>query len=120
MITSTIQGTNKTYQVVNGTAYDHRTPADLIRILERVREDRTRIHLYYGDTDTGRMWEEGTQKERGTIGRSTGIYKIPLLVRTSRSMGGEAILDYCILQLSESRGGKVLWRHPAYQKVLTG
>jgi len=111
---------NKTYQVINDTWYDCRTPADLIKVLERVRQDHTRIHLYYGDTDTGRVWEEGTQKEMGTLGRSMGPIKIPLLIRTSRSMGGEAILDHCILQIRKSpisRSGELLYQHPALTRL---
>jgi len=99
----------KEYKVVNGTYYDKRTPDDLVSVLESVRQKKERVVLVYGNVETGEVWESATT-ERGTIGRSTGSEKIPLLVRTSRSLGGEAILDYCILQVLKSRGGEIIYQ----------
>jgi hypothetical protein len=98
----------KHYQVVNGTSYDARTPQAVIDILERSRETKLRLAILYGNTETKEVWHDATPN-RGHIGRSTGEVKIPLLVRTRRSMGGEAVLDYCIIQIRESKGGKVLY-----------
>lgn len=98
----------KRYKVVNGTSYDERTPDEVIRILERSRKEKLRLRLFYGDTETGKVWEDATPN-RGHIGRSTGDIKIPLLVRTSRSAGGEAVLDHCIVKITESRGGNQLY-----------
>ena len=100
---------DKQYNVVNDTAYDSRTPTDLVALLERLRQNKTRCVFVYGNVETGVPWGESTL-DRGTIGRSMGSYKIPLLIRTSRSMGGEGILDHCILQVRESKGGKVLYQ----------
>lgn len=107
----------KKYREHNGTSYDNRTPMSLILILEEIRSRGTRIRLMYGDVITGKMWDEGIQ-ERGTIGRSTGSVKIPLLIKTSRSFGGGGILDHCILQVRESKGGRVLWTHDAHTRYL--
>ena len=104
----------KTYKVVGGTSYDVRTPDSLVELLEKCRVARKRVRLTYGSTDTGVSWAEGIPF-RGYIGRSTGDSKIPLLVANSRSTGGEAILDYCIIQVVESAGGKVLWTHPNFR-----
>jgi len=90
-------------------AFDPRTPDDLCALLCSLNHTRARVVLVYGDVETGEMWESATP-ERGRIGRSTGTSKIPLLVRTSRSFGGEAVLDHCILQMRESQGGKVLYQ----------
>jgi len=106
----------KTYKVVNGTHYDSRTPDDLITLLESIRATRKRVRLIIGDTTTGKVWESATP-DRGRIGRSTGPQHIPLLVRTSRSLGGEGILDYCILQVRESVGGRPIWTHPSYKEA---
>ena len=96
------------YQVVNGTYYHISTPNDLINKLEAIRNNRQRVILYYGNVETGEFWESATP-ERGTIGRSMGPVKIPLLIRTYRSYGGEGILDHCILKIIESIGGRVIY-----------
>lgn len=50
----------------------------------------------------------------GTVGRSTGKVKIPLLVHNSRSMGGGGILTHCIIGIRLSRkdrDGKYQWMY---------
>lgn len=107
----------KAHEIVGGTYYHVETPAGLIALLERVRQDRTqRVLIILGDTATGIPWEE--EPERGYIGRSIGPHKMPLLIKTNRSLGGGTVLDHCILQVRESRGGKVLWTHPSYRALL--
>jgi len=92
-------------------SFDERTPDHLCQLLARLNVSRERVLLVYGDVETGAIWKSATP-ERGRIGRSTGPRKIPLLVRTSRSMGGEAILDDSILEVRESVGGKVIYTRP--------
>ncbi len=43
-----------------------------------------------------------------------GPVKVPLILPLSRSIGGGAILDHCIVRIRHSSGGKVLWQHPKY------
>lgn len=97
------------YKVVNDTAYHLNTPDDLIAVMERCRKDRTRVRITYGDVATGTPWDSYAL-DVGRIGRSTGSRKIPILVHNARSMGGGGILTDCILQVRESRGGKVLYK----------
>ena len=85
----------KTYKVVNGTSYDARTPDQVIGILEKARLERIRLHVSLGYTDgpsVGLDWLEEFDSH-GYIGRSTGSIKVPLLIATSRSTGGGALLD---------------------------
>ena len=99
---------------VNGTTYHKDTPAEVIRILEAYRGDRTkRLRLAYGDTETGRDWGE-TNDVEGYIGRSTGTQKIPLLIHSLRSTGGPAILGHCIVRIQLAKGKRELYRHPKY------
>ena len=97
------------YKEVGGTFYKKNTPMKLIEVLERVREDRTRIVVDYGDIKTGRSWGE-VNDIKGYIGRSTGEIKIPLLVFNSRSMGGGALLDNCILSIKTTKGSRTLYK----------
>jgi hypothetical protein len=106
----------KRYKVVDGTSYDERTSDEVIKILERSRKERFRLCLFYGDTETGKVWDDATPN-RGHIGRGRGDIKIPLLIRTRKSEGGEGVLDHCIVKITESRGGKELYNLLA-QKML--
>lgn len=103
----------KTYQTTNGTFYDQRTPDGVIRVLERARLNRTRLHISLGDRETGRDSLEEFEAH-GYVGRSMGPIKAPLLIANHRSLGGGAILDHCIVRIRESAGGSVLYQHPKY------
>jgi hypothetical protein len=98
--------------IVNGTTYNDKTPRAVVDILERARQSRERICIRYGDTETGRDW--GDPRMCGRVGRSTGAVKIPLLIKTSRSTGGEGLLEHVIIRITGS-GGQVLYEHPKYQ-----
>jgi hypothetical protein len=102
------------YNVVNGTSYHIRTKKEIIDVLEQCRKNRTRIVVDYGDTVTGKSWNE----ENDTIGyvsRSNGNTKIPILVFNNRSTGGGALMDHCIVKISTTKGKKVLYIHYSYQ-----
>jgi hypothetical protein len=101
------------YQVVNGTSYHAETPAAVIEILERARQNRTRLHVSYGDRTSGLDWLEEFDAH-GYVGRSMGPVKVPLLIANRRSMGGGAMLDHCIVRIRASAGGRVLYQHPTY------
>jgi len=101
------------YQVVDGTAYPVGAEKAVIAILEDVRKRKTRITLSYGDTKTGRDWLEENDVT-GTMGRSTGIYKIPILLYNERSIGGGGILVGSIVRIRTALGKMVLYQHPKY------
>lgn len=112
-----LPSSEKSYNVVNGTAYDTRTPETVVRILEQCRANRTRIQLHYGDTEilAGRDWHEENDTT-GRVSRSTGTIKIPILVHNARSTGGGAILDHCIVGIrTTGKNGRWLYKHPQYR-----
>lgn len=94
-----------------GTCYHADTDHKLIEYLETYRERNTRIRFFYGDTETGLDWNEENDTI-GTIGRSTGNIKIPILLKTANSSGGGAILDNCIVRLTVDK--VTVWKHPLY------
>lgn len=93
--------------IVNGTTYHDSTPKAVINILEDARASGKRIRIYYGDSKTGDIWPDLPMC--GTVNRSMGPTKIPLLIKTSRSFGGEGILDHCILKIETSPADRVLY-----------
>lgn len=104
----------KDYKEFNGVSYDISTNQSVVNVLDTCARNRTRIKLDYGDAETGESWGD-LHDIYGYVGRSTGNIKIPLLVYNSRSIGGGHILDHCIIQIKESKGGKILYQHPSYK-----
>lgn len=96
----------------SGTYYHVETPRAVIDSLERAMDTGARLRLFVGDPKTGRDWCEEFEV-CGTVGRSMGPIKIPLLIKTPRSTGGGAIMDDNILRIM---CGRCEWyRHPKYQ-----
>jgi hypothetical protein len=91
------------YKVYQGTAYHAETPDEVVSILDRALNNHrnTRLRIHYGDPKTGKAWGD---VETGYIGRSTGSIKIPLLIKTTRSLGGGGLLDHCIIKIEEKIG----------------
>lgn len=104
-------GNNIQYKTVNGTSYNAKASDEIISILENARQYNKRVRLFYGNTETGRDWME-VYDTMGTIGRSYGEVKIPLLIKNSRSIGGSAILEDCIVKITIDK--KVVYQHENY------
>lgn len=103
---------------MNETHFHESTPEVVREWLEVARLSyraglNYRIRLVYGDVATGKSWGEEHDVE-GYVGRSTGDQPIPILLHNSRSSGGGAILDHCIVRILKT-DGRVLYQHPTYQ-----
>lgn len=99
-------------EVESGTCFHQGTPEAIVDRLEDARINRYRIRLFLGDPKTGRDWGEENDVI-GYVARSTGTIKIPLLIHNSRSMGGGAILDECIIKIMVGR--RTVYQAPGYQ-----
>lgn len=95
-----------------GTWFDPDTHPEVKRQLELAMKGGYRLRIEYGDRDTGQAWSD--RPEAGTISRSMGPMKVPLLIRRAGSYGGDAISDASIVKISETPGGRLLWQHPTY------
>lgn len=93
------------------TRYHTETPERVKVLLERYINTDNRVRLFYGDQETGEYWGDEFDVT-GTIGRSTGLRPIPLLIANRRSTGGGAILDHCIVRMLVN--GAEVYRHPNY------
>ena len=103
----------KKHKVCDGTWYSEKTTDEAVRLLERIRREGTRVRFHWGDVGTGLDWGD-EYDVAGTIGRSMGPVKIPILVHSRRSMGGGGILTDCVVKVVESKGKRVIWQHPSY------
>ena len=109
-----IKGENgKEYQIVNGAAYSAKTHPDVIAVLDRFMKSKSpiRVRIFYGDAKTGRDWNE-EHDVVGYMGKSNGVFKIPLLLAKSNSDGGTSILDDCIVKITVDK--EVAYKHPNY------
>ena len=93
--------------------FDDRTNENLQAIISSLYHSQKRVRLVYGETKTGKDWLE-EYDVIGTIGRSTGVKKIPLLIHNSRSMGGGAILDGCIVKIVDVKTKRVIYQADNY------
>ena len=95
-----------------GTWFDPDTHPEVKRQLELAMRGGYRLSIEYGDRETGQSRSD--RPESGTISRSMGPMKVPLLIRKAGAYGGGAIADASIVKISESPGGRLLWQHPTY------
>lgn len=103
-------GKTQEYKVTEtGTAYHVDTEDKVVTILENAIQNHFRVRLVYGDRETGKVWNE-TYDIMGYIGRSCGSIRIPLLVHNSRSTGGGALLDTCILGIMDTEEKRWLYK----------
>lgn len=101
------------YRIVDGTAYPVGAEKAVIAILEDARKRGTRITLSYGDKNTGRDWLEEFNVT-GTVSRSMGKLKIPILLYNERSSAGGSILVDSIVRIRTAQGKQILYQHPNY------
>ncbi|MCD9026805.1 hypothetical protein LDO26_01060 [Luteimonas sp. BDR2-5] len=94
------------------TYFDPGTVPKVRKILEAYRRSRNTLRLVLGNSNTGTAWLE-EHDVVGTIGRSTGWLKVPLLIHPGEH-GGSAILTANILCIIDWRSGDTVYRHPAY------
>lgn len=95
-----------------GTYYHEETPQAVRDILDRAIQSGQRLRLFTGDTKTGECWND-EYDTIGEISRSMGPIKIPILIKSSRSTGGGAILDSCIIAIQNSPG-HFIYKHPHF------
>jgi hypothetical protein len=98
---------------MTSTHYASDTPQTVRDILESARESGRRLRIFYGDAATGRDWMEESDVI-GTIGRSTGAVRVPLMIAGARSLGGPQLLDHCIVRILDVATKRELYRHPRY------
>lgn len=82
----------------------------LKQLLENLHVNHTRVRIWYGETETGKAWLD-EHDVKGTIGRSTGEKKTPLLIPKYNSSGGGAILYGCIVRIDNIAEKRTIYQH---------
>ena len=85
----------------------------LISVILQYRGSDERLRIWYGDRVTGKSWNE-EYDIMGTIGRTGGDFKIPILLNNSRSYGGGAILIGSLVRIDEISSHRTLWKHEKF------
>ncbi len=86
--------------------YFHKdTPEAVQRVLIEAHASGKTVRIWFGDAVTGRAWDE-EHDVLGTIGRSCGPVKVPLLVARG-DIGGGHLLDQCIVRIDAVRSVRV-------------
>lgn len=98
------------YHYENNEGWKYKENEKLWQVLSSLVQSGRRVRIWYGDTETGRSWNE-EYAVTGTIGRSTGEINIPLLINNSRSYGGGALLDDCIIRIDDIKQKRTLYKH---------
>ena len=101
----------KDYKVVDGVSFYEGTNESVINILLDAMKHKDRIRIFFGDAESGTDLCE-TFDTMGTVGLSMGPNKVPLLIHSIRSMGGDAILTDSIVKITRNK--KVIYQHPNY------
>ena len=102
--------TEKEYKEFDGLFFDNNTDEKVMKEICQAYRGKYRIRFWYGDNK--KSWNDENDTI-GNIGRSTGKIKIPLLIKSSRSYGGVAILDNCIVRIDVNYGK---YKKTLYQK----
>ncbi len=100
------------YEISNGTYYEKGTLPEIIKVLNECLLKRRRVHLYYGNTETGEDYLEETDTI-GEVGRSSGLIKVPIIVKNSY---GPIISTKSLIRIVRILGQEVLYQHPKYHK----
>lgn len=101
-------------KVINGIKFPDDAPEEIARHIAYYCGKGIRVRLFYGDRKTGKDWGE-VYDTMGYISKSydgTPNGGIPILVLTSRSMGGRSILFNSIVRMTVDK--QDVYRHPKY------
>lgn len=113
-------GNSFQYVNVNGTwlkygkniqseGWEYKENEKLWNVIASLVHSGRRVRIWYGD-ETGRSWNE-EYNITGIIGRSKGNLESPILINNSRSSGGLALLDDCIIRIDDIKDKRTLYKH---------
>lgn len=97
--------------IKHGGLHFHKdTPREVMDLLALYWQSDVRLRIFLGTPDE--YWLE-QHDVMGTIGRSTGDIKVPLLMSTICAKGGGAILTDRIMMITVDK--KIVYKHPDFK-----
>lgn len=96
-------------QNIQNEGWKYKENEKLWQVLSSLIHFGRRVRIWYGDVETGRSWNE-EYDVTGTIDRSTGDIKTPILIYNSRSYGGYSLLDDCIIRIDDIKNKRTLYK----------
>lgn len=100
-----------------GFYFDSKTSEPVKQAIAYAYSCELRVRIFLGDIKTGKAWAKENDVI-GTIGRSMGPCKVPLLIHNARSHGGGALLDSCIVAVFHTGAGHAIYKHPSFNPGL--
>lgn len=88
--------------------FNFETPEKCRKAIQNIIHTKQKVTIHYGDPKTNTKWDDTIT---GTISNSMGPMRIPILLKTGRSKGGEALLDHCILKITDKKTNQVIYAH---------
>lgn len=98
--------------------FNEKTPLKVQTLISHLHSSGERVRVWFGDIETGKAWPEEFDVT-GFIGKSTGIKPIALLINNSRSYGGDALLDHCIVRIDRIDGKRTIYQHENFDHGVT-
>ena len=93
---------------IQNEGWKYKENEKLWKVMSSLVHSGRRVRIWYGDTETGRSWNE-EYEVTGTIGRSNGKIAIPILIKNSRSYGG-ALLDDRIIRIDDIKEKRTIYK----------
>jgi len=93
------------------------TKEEVKKALEQAYRSQNIIRIWYGNSKTGISWNEEFDVV-GRIGRSTGQTQIPLLIHSTKSLGGPSLLEHYIVRIDCIKTKTTLYRHENFKVEL--
>lgn len=93
--------------------FNENTSDKVKECIEHCYHSKSRVRIWYGNNNTGECWLE-EYDTIGTVGRSSGQVKIPLLLKNARSSGGGGILTNCIIRIDVISSKRTIYKHPLF------
>lgn len=101
------------YKQIGEFFFEEGTDEQVANVVNRMYQTKKRYKVYFGCVDTGKVYAE-EYDTIGTVGKSTGQIKIPLMITRKGNMGGGALLPSLIVAVREMDTNYFIYKHSKF------